>query len=186
MVLKEMRLMGVIIAVLFIIAGTALAQQESQASSMSLKGAEALYVKVSNLDPDLKERLSKESITEAILRSEIERRLKAKGIKAMAEEQFRKTGKENCLYLKIEIAAIEPKSEYIKIADSTKLPPTKFIYRLRLEFRQEVALARNAGIKVMATTWMKDDFGYRRLSLIHDAALSLTDMFIQDFLSENR
>ena len=47
-------------------------------------------------------------------------------------------------------------------------------------------LARNEGIKVMATTWMKDDFGYRRLSVIHESALSLTDIFVQDFLSENR
>lgn len=166
--------------------GTAAAQSDLLKASASLKGVDALYIRVSNLDPDLRETLTKESMTEAVLRSEIERKLESSGIKVEAEELFRKTGKENHLFFKIEIAAIQLKPERVKIAESTKMPPKKFSYRLRLEFRQEVALTRNMDIKVMATTWMRDKFGYRGLEDIRTAALSLTDMFVQDFLSENR
>lgn len=39
---------------------------------------------------------------------------------------------------------------------------------------------------VKVSTWMKDDFGYRRLNVIHESVLTLTDVFVQDFLSTNR
>ena len=187
MIFEKKRLIVLAVILMFSFAGgLATAQSDLQKAVVSLKGVDALYVKVSNLDPNLKEILAKESITEAVLRSEIERKLESAGIKTVVEELVRKTGKENYLFLKIEIATVELKNEYIKIADSTKLPPKKFLYRLRLEFRQEVALTRNADIKVMATTWMKDDFGYRRLNVIHESVLTLTDVFVQDFLSTNR
>lgn len=171
---------------LICLSASASAQQALNNATLSLTGAEGLYVRVSDLDPDLKEVLIKESISEMILRSEIERKLESAGIRAEPEELFRKTGRENCLFLKMEISTLELNQTAIKIADGAKLPQTKFMYRLRLEFRQEVSLARDAGMKVMAITWMRDDFGYRRLEAIHRSALSLTDIFVQEFQAANR
>ena len=61
----------------------------------------------------------------------------------------------------------------------------KYVYAIRLNFRQMVLVPRDPALKVLAITWQTESVGFRRLTLIREDLINVIDVFIEAYLSEN-
>jgi hypothetical protein len=61
----------------------------------------------------------------------------------------------------------------------------KYIYAIRVNFRQTVMIPRYPDLKTQAITWQTESAGLRRLSKIRDDVMNEIDVFIEAYLSEN-
>ena len=64
-------------------------------------------------------------------------------------------------------------------------PKKKYVYAIRLNFRQPVSILRAPSIQSMAITWQTEAVGMRRLLEIRLVIYNAVDVFIEAFLSEN-
>ncbi|MBW2408816.1 MAG: hypothetical protein JRF72_03385 [Deltaproteobacteria bacterium] len=157
----------------------------------TLRGIQSIIVRVRPLAAEWQAELEKVGLSESILQSSIEQQLQKAGVQVLAEEDANQTAFEGYLNVRLQFADYEPakksflslddKEEKIEKVDAKK----KYIYAIRLNFRQLVALKRDPSANVFSITWQSESVGVRRLALIKDHLKTQVDVFIEAYLSEN-
>jgi hypothetical protein len=157
----------------------------------TLRGIQSIIVKVHPVESEWRAELEKVGLSESVLQSSIEQQLQKAGIQVLAGEASNQSAFEGILSVRLKFVAHEPakktflslddKEEKIETADTKK----KYIYALRLNLRQMVALQRDSSVKAFSITWQAESVGLRRLALIKDDIKSQVDVFIEAYASEN-
>ena len=157
----------------------------------TLRGIQSIIVKVHPLEAEWHAELEKVGLSENVLQSSIEQQLKKAGIQVLAEEASNQPAFEGFLNVRLKFVAHEPakktflslddKEEKIEKVDTKK----KYVYAIRLNLRQLVALKRDPSAKAFSITWQAESVGLRRLALIKDDIKSQVDVFIEAYISEN-
>ena len=81
-------------------------------SPSTLRGLQAVYVQVENLDPDFRKELKKSGLTEETLHIRTERRLEVAGIKVLADGESGKSEGNGVLYVDVKVLAPEASEKY--------------------------------------------------------------------------
>jgi hypothetical protein len=135
----------------------------------SLRGVEAVYVKVEGLTPEIE----KDGLTETLIRRDVESRLRTAGIRILSKEKwFDVTGSPH-LYLNVNCLKLRETKEYI--------------YSIRIAFRQNVYPEREPILILGATTWSAGGIvGITyRFDKIRTSVKGRVDEFIRAYLSVN-
>jgi hypothetical protein len=152
----------------------------------TLRGLEGVYVKIDNIEFDIRKELVKASLTEEGLQMAIERRLEAAGIKVVSDETFRKSDCAGMLYVYIQILMPEASARHVYTVEGEQIAKPqkdkKYFYRVDIELRQRVFLARDTNVKALSSTWSTGSMGFRRLERIRVDVLGQVDMFAQAYL----
>ena len=155
----------------------------------TLRGLEGVYIKIDNIDFDSRKELVKASLTEDALEIAIERRLDAAGIKVVSNEIFRKSDRVGILSVNIQILMPEASARYGYTVEGEQIAKPqkdkKYFYRVDIELRQRVFLARDTNMKALSSTWSIGSMGFRRLERLRADVLGQVESFAQAFLSEN-
>jgi len=61
----------------------------------------------------------------------------------------------------------------------------RYVYAIRLNFRQAVSLLRNPGTTIFSITWQTESVGMRRLVHMREDFENVVNGFIEAYLSEN-
>jgi plasmid maintenance system killer protein len=157
----------------------------------TLRGIQSIIVKVHSLSAEWQAELEKVGLSESVLQSSIEQQLHTAGIEVLAEEASKQSEFEGVLNVRLKFVKPEPDTkkfsalddnqEKIEIVDARK----KYLYAIRLNLRQLVALKREPSLSAFSITWQAESAGIRRLALIKDDIRSLVDVFIEAYTSEN-
>ena len=157
----------------------------------TLRGIQSIIVKVRPLSAEWQAELEKVGLSESILQSSVEQQLQKAGIHVLAEEDSNQSALEGYLNVRLQFSDYEPaqktflslddKQEKIEKVDTKR----KYIYAIRLNLRQLVALKRDPPANVFAITWQTESVGLRRLALIRDHIKTQVDVFIEAYTSEN-
>ena len=157
----------------------------------TLRGIQSIIVKVHPLSAEWRAELEKVGLSESVLQSSIEHQLQKAGIQVLAEEASNQSAFEGILNVRLKFVAHEPakktflslddKEEKIEKADTKK----KYVYAIRLNLRQLVALKRDPSANAFSITWQAESVGLRRLALIKDDIKRQVDVFIEAYTSEN-
>jgi len=181
--------LGTIMVVAILSSASALLAIDDTATRSTLCGLEGVYIKIENIDFDSRKELVKASLSEEGLQMAIERRLDAAGIKVATDETFRKSDRVGMLYVDIQILMPEGSARrgYTVEGEQITKPQNdkKYFYRVDIELRQRVFLARDTNIKGLSSTWSTGSMGFRRLQRIRTDVLDQVESFTQVFLSEN-
>jgi hypothetical protein len=135
----------------------------------SLRGVEAVYVKVEGLTPEIQ----KDGLTETLIRREVESRLRTAGIRILSKDKWLDVMGSPHLYLNINCLKLRETKEYI--------------YSIRIAFRQNVYPEREAILILGATTWSAGGIlGITyRFDKIRTSVKGRVDEFIKAYLSVN-
>jgi len=157
----------------------------------TLRGIQSIIVKVHPVEPEWRVELEKVGLSESVLQSSIEQQLQKAGIQVLAEEASNQSAFEGFLNVRLKFVAHEPakktflspddKEEKIEKVDTKK----KYVYAIRLNFRQLVYLKRDPSAIAFSITWQAESVGLRSLALVKDDIKSLVDVFIEAYSSEN-
>ena len=155
----------------------------------TLRGIQAVSVKVHSWEPEWREELKKVGLEESALQTLIEHKLEKAGIPVILEEAAQRSETEGILNIRLKFAEPEIARKTYQDLDGTAVEKTdtkkKYIYAIRLNFRQTVVIPRHPDLKAQAITWQTESLGFNRLSLIRDDVMNVTDVFIEAYLSEN-
>jgi hypothetical protein len=155
----------------------------------SLRGIKAVAVRVHSFDQDWASELAKAGLTEAALQASIERQLQKSGIPVVAEEAFKNTGIGGILNVRMKFLDPEPPKKTFLIGEEEKIerfnPKKRYVFAIRLNFRQPASLRRNPEAEVFAITWQTESVGLRRLALIREDFENVVNVFIEAYLFEN-
>lgn len=178
----------VMVAVFMMLDVSALAIDDMHTRA-TLRGIEALYVRVENFDPELRKELKKGGLTEETLHIRIERKLEAEGIKMLSGEEFQRSDLASILYVNVRILMPEILTKYTYTFEGERVPkggPTeRYLYTIDVELRQPVSLLRDPAVKGLAKTWSVGSLGFRRLSGIQMDVTDQVDTFANAYLSVN-
>jgi len=156
----------------------------------TLRGIQAVIVRVHSWEPGWREELKKVGLEEDNLQSLIEHKLEKAGIPVLPEEASKKTETEGILNIRMKFLDPEPARKTYKTLDENEVEKIdtkkKYIYAIRLNFRQIVFLARDSDSKTLAITWQTESVGFRRIAQIREDVMNVIDVFIEAYLSENR
>ena len=156
----------------------------------TLRGIEAVIVKVHSWEPDWSAELTKAGLEESYLQALIERKLEKTGITVLPEEVTKRTETEGVLNIRMKFSEPEGARKIFTTLDENQIEKVdtkkKYVYAIRLNFRQKVVFPRDPELKAQSITWQTDSVGYRRLTLIREELMTLVDVFIEAYLSENQ
>ena len=158
----------------------------------TLQGIQSVVVKVHTFEAEWQTELGKVGLSESALQSSIEHQLQKAGIQVVSEEASSRSEFEGILNVRLKFSDPEPAKKqfptYDKNGDIIEKVDVKkrYIYAIRLNLRQLVALQRDPSTKAFAITWQAESVGMRRLALIKDDIQSLVDVFIEAYISENQ
>ena len=156
----------------------------------TLRGIEAVIVKVHSWEPDWSAELTKAGLEESYLQALIERKLEKTGITVLPEEVAKRTETEGVLNIRMKFSEPEGARKIFTTLDENQIEKVdtkkKYVYAIRLNFRQKVVFPRDPELKAQSITWQTDSVGYRRLTLIREELMTLVDVFIEAYLSENQ
>ena len=128
----------------------------------------------------------KASLSEEGLQMAIERGLDAAGIKVATDKTFRKSDRVGMLYVDIQILMPEGSARHGYTVEGEQIAKPqndkKYFYRVDIELRQRVFLARDTNIKGLSSTWSTGSMGFRRLERIRADVLGQVDTFAQAYL----
>lgn len=157
----------------------------------TLRGIQSIIVKVHPSEAEWHAELEKVGLSESVLQSSIEQQLQKAGIQVLAEETSNQSAFEGILKVRLKFVVPEPakktflsldeKQEKIEKVDTKK----KYVYAIRLNLRQLVALKRDPSAKAFSITWQAESVGMRRLTYIREDVKNLVDVFIEAYTSEN-
>jgi hypothetical protein len=157
----------------------------------TLRGIQSIIVKVHPISAEWNAELEKVGLSESVLESAIEHQLQKAGIQVLPEEASNQSAVEGFLNVRLQFADHEPakkaflslddKEEKIEKVDTKK----KYVYAIRLNLRQLVALKRDPSANAFSITWQAESVGLRRLALIKDDIKRQVDVFIEAYISEN-
>jgi len=189
MVLKKKMMMMV---VLFSISMsfTSIAPADDRARDRAtLRGIQSVIVKVHSWEPEWSAELKKVGLEESYLQSLIERKLEKAGILVLPEEAAKRSETEGILNVRMKFLEPEAARKVYSTLDENQIEKVdtkkKYVYAIRLNFRQMVVLPRNPALKALAITWQTESVGFRRLALIREDVMNVIDAFIEAYLSEN-
>ena len=178
-----------IIVVIILISPSALLAIDDTSTRSTLRGLEGVYVKIDNIEFDSRKELQKASLSEEGLQMAVERRLEAAGIKMVSDETFRKLDSAGMLYVNIQILMPEASAKYGYTVEGEQIikpqKDKKYFYRVDIELRQRILLARDTNIKVISPTWSTGSMGFRRLERIRVDVLGQVDTFVQAYLPQD-
>ena len=155
----------------------------------SLRGIKTIVVRVYSFEREWASELKKAGLTEAVLQASIERQLEKSGIKVVSEEASAKNESEGFLIVRIKFLDPEPPKKNVLTTEGEKIETLdlkkKYVYAIRLNFRQLVSLQRPPQQTTHAITWQTESVGLRRLTLIREDFENVVNIFIEAYLSEN-
>jgi hypothetical protein len=156
----------------------------------SLRGIKTVVVKVHSFEQEWASELAKAGLKEAVLQASIERQLEKFGITVIPEEASKKTETEGILNVRVKFLDPEPPKKTFLTSEEEKIegiaPKKRYVYAIRLNFRQPASLRRTPAITVFAITWQTESMGLRRLALIREDFENVVNVFIEAYLSENQ
>jgi hypothetical protein len=155
----------------------------------TLCGIQNVVVKVHSWEPGWRAELEKIGMSESLLQSLIEQQLEKAGIQVVAEETAGKYESLGILNVRMAFLTPEPAKKSFETSSGEKLersdPSKKYVYAIRLNFRQPVMLLRAPAVQSRAITWQTESVGMKRLAVIREDVITAVDVFIEAFLSEN-
>jgi len=155
----------------------------------TLRGIQEVIVKVHSWEPEWRGELKKVGLEESTLQSLIEGKLEKAGIAVIPEEVAHRSETEGILNIRMKFAEPEPSQKTYQDIDGSGIEKIdtqkRYIYAIRLNFRQIVFIPRNPDLKSLAITWQTESVGFSRLSLIREHVMNVIDVFIEAYLSEN-
>ena len=156
----------------------------------SLRGIKSVVVKVHTFDREWASELATAGLTEAVLQASIERQLEKSGIAVLPEEASKKTETEGILNVRVKFLDPEPPKKTFLTSEEEKIegiaPKKRYVYPIRLKFRQPASPRRIPAIILFAITWQTESMGLRRLALIREDFENVVNVFIEAYLSENQ
>jgi hypothetical protein len=155
----------------------------------SLRGVKNVVVKVHPFERDWVAELAKAGLTESFLQASIERQLENSGILVIAEEASKQDETEGVLNVRFKFMDPEPPKKTFITAEEEEIqrfdPKKKYVYAIRLNFRQPASLRRNQEATISAITWQTESVGMRRLAAIREDFENVVNVFIEAYSSEN-
>ena len=155
----------------------------------SLRGIKTVVVRVHTFEHEWASELLKAGLEEAVLQASIERQLEKSGITVIPEEASKKNETEGILNVRVKFLDPEPSKKTFSTSEEEKIeridPKKRYVYAIRLNFRQPVSLRRAPTATVFAITWQTESVGLRRLALIREDFETVVNVFIEAYLSEN-
>jgi hypothetical protein len=158
-------------------AWSAMALTDDEVKEMArapLRGLQGVNVVVEVLDPDMKEA----GISEEMIQTKIELRLRTSGIKVFSEQERLEIPGRPYLYLNLN-------SVFNKNKDGQLICCS---YSLDLSLMEKVLLQRDKSKECYAEIWNTSSVGYagiRRIDSIYDYILNKVDVFCNDYLAAN-
>ena len=155
----------------------------------SLLGIKTVVVRVHTFERDWASELAKAGLTESVLQATIERQLEKSAIAVIPEEASKRTETEGILNVRVDLLDPEPPQKTFLTAKEEEIkrfdPKKKYVYAIRLTFRQQASLRRNPAATIYAITWQIESVGLKRLTLIRKDLENVVNVFIEAYLSEN-
>ena len=155
----------------------------------TLRGIQSVIVKVHTWEPEWRAELKKIGLEESYLQSLIERKLEKVGILVLPEEAAKRSETEGILNIRMKFLEPERVRKTYTTLDENEIEKLdtkkKYVYAIRLNFRQMVLFPRDPALKALAITWQTESVGFRRLTLIREDLMNVIDVFIEAYLSEN-
>jgi len=155
----------------------------------SLRGIKTVVVKVHTFEREWASELAKAALTESVLQASIERQLEKSGIAVIPEEVSKRSETEGILNVRLKFSDPEPPKKTFLTAEEEKIerfdPKKRYVYAIRLNFRQAVSLLRNPGATIFSITWQTESVGMRRLVHMREDFENVVNVFIEAYLSEN-
>jgi hypothetical protein len=156
----------------------------------TLRGIKAVIVKVHSWEPDWSVELKKAGLEESYLQALVERKLEKSGIPVLTEEAAKRTETEGVLNIRMKFSEPEGARKIFTTLDENQVEKVdtkkKYVYAIRLNFRQKVVFPRDPELKAQSITWQTESVGFKRLILIREEVMTLVDVFIEAYLSENQ
>ncbi len=181
----------IVLFVIFLSLGSFCQADDRARDRATLRGIQSIIVKVHPVDEEWKTELAKVGLLESALQSAIEHQLKKAGIQVVSEEASSRSEFEGILNVRLKFSDSEPVKKRFPTDDKSgdiieKVDVKKrYIYAIRLNLRQLVALKRDPSAEAFSITWQAESVGMRRLALMKDDIKSLVDVFIEAYTSEN-
>lgn len=157
----------------------------------TLRGIQAVVVIVHPAEPEWQAELAKIGITASTLEALIEQQLNKADIPVLSMEAANRTEYEGVLNVRLkfldpepvknQFPALDKKEDIIEKVDMKK----RYLYAIRLNLRQLVALQRDPSYKVFSITWQTESVGMRSLTFIRKDIKKLVDSFVYAYTSEN-
>jgi len=183
----------IIIVTLFFISVSinSICQADDKAKDRAtLRGIQSVIVKVQTWEPEWRGELKKAGLEESYLQSLIERKLEKAGIPVLPEETAKRSETEGILNIRMKFLEPERGRKIYTTPDENEFEKLdtkkKYVYAMRLNFRQMVLFPRNSALRPLAITWQTESLGFRRLTLIREDMMNVIDVFIEAYLSENQ
>ncbi len=156
----------------------------------TLRGIQAVIVRVHSWEPEWREELQKVGLEENYLQELIGHKLEKAGIPVLSEEASKKSETEGILNVRMKFLDPEPARKTYKTLNENEVEKIdtkkRYVYAIRLNFRQMVFLARDSALKSTAITWQTESVGFRRIAQIREDVMTVIDVFIEAYLSENQ
>lgn len=143
--------------------------QDDEETRHTLRGLKEIFVYVEPLDPQIE----KMGLTRNQIQMDTESKLKLAGINIQPGEEFAKSRGHPYLYVNVNISML-------------KTQITRYLFYIRIELDQEVALVRTPDVRVSAATWSAGGWGIDfSLDNIRQTVKIQVDKFISAFSTEN-
>ena len=187
---KQHNLLHPSVVLLFLILSAVVCRADDRASDRaSLRGIKTVVVRVHSFEREWVSELSKAGLKEAVLQAYIERQLEKSGITVIPEEASKRTETEGILNVRVKFLNPEPSKKTLLSTDEEEIErldsKKRYVYAIRLNFRQPASLKRNPEARISAITWQTESVGLRRLALIREDLENVVNVFIEAYLSEN-
>jgi hypothetical protein len=149
---------------------------DAEASRETLKGLTGFYVLIEELNPNIAKyaNVQKDNISTQQLKSQVENRLRAAGVRVLSWDEMMKTPERPMLYVSVNT------HEYEKFW---------YAYDIRVEVRQLVTLVSQPGKPISGATWSVNMTGVMnigQLQALYDNLGLLLDRFIQAYMAVNK
>jgi len=144
--------------------------QDDENTRPTLRGLQGIFVHVEPLD----RRIEEMGFIRNRIQTDTELKLKLAGINVLTKEEFLKIIGHPYLYVDVNISLL-------------KTQITRYLFYIRIELNQEVALVRAPDTKVSTVTWSAGGWGIDfSLDNIRQTVKTQVDKFINAYLAENR
>jgi hypothetical protein len=166
---RKKKIVLTVILALIICLSTVVFAEDDEDTRRTLRGLKEIFLYVEPLDPQIEEM----GLTGKQIQMDIESKLKLAGIKVQPGEEFSKSRGHPYLYVNVNISML-------------KTQITRYLFYIRIELNQEVALVRTPEVRVSTVTWSTGGWGIDFSSdNIRQTVKSQVDKFINAFLAEN-
>lgn len=105
------------------------------------------------------------------------------------EEAAQRSELEGILNVRIKFVEPEPARKTFQDLNGSSIEnidsKKRYLYAIRLNFRQIVMIPRYPDLKPLSITWQTESEGWRRLAMIRDDVMNTVEVFMEAYLSEN-